>query len=126
MPVSSQEYNMFHEVQEFIIEDNEVYEGEDNDENCEDDLYIPPSNFESIIRDPYLVTFFHELCENRGYNSPVSSFQRTCYFNGTNSFAVNINRFIKFIIIGGAEIQNNRLLLLLLFFKKKTIYYFLL
>ncbi|CAG8694768.1 uncharacterized protein OCT59_019412 [Rhizophagus irregularis] len=88
MPISSQEY-MYHEGH---IDDNEVavsrYEGEDNDENYEDDLYVSPSNFESIIKDPYLLAFFRELCENRSYGSPVSSFERTCYFNGANSFAI--------------------------------------
>jgi len=88
---STPEY-IFHESQDFMIDDNEAavsrYEGEDNDENYEDDLYVPPSNFETIAKDPLLLAFFHELCENKGYSSPVSIFERTCYFNGANSYAI--------------------------------------
>jgi len=97
MPISSQEYdNMLHESQEYIMDDNEtavnryeeMNEGEDDDENYEDDLYVPPSNFETTFKDPYLVTFLRELYENRGYGSPVASFQKICYFNGADSYAI--------------------------------------
>jgi hypothetical protein len=104
----SQEYDidMLHEGQEYMIDGNSshevVVEGEDDDENYEDDLYIPPSNFDNTVNDPIIKNFFRELSEN---GSPVASFHKICYFNGADSYAVIINclffllslNFTKFI-----------------------------
>ncbi|GBB84179.1 hypothetical protein RclHR1_10800006 [Rhizophagus clarus] len=84
MPISSQQFIMFREDNEAAVS---KYEGGDNDEYYEEHLYVSPSNLEAILKDPYIMTFFSGLCEN-SYGPPVSSFQRTCYFNGANSFAI--------------------------------------
>jgi len=95
IPTSSQD--MLNEGQEYMMDSNysyetryeEVTEGED-DENYEDDandLYVPPSNFETTVKDPFFTTFVRELSqdENNGY---VASFQKICYFNGADSYAI--------------------------------------
>jgi hypothetical protein len=129
---------MLHEGQEYIMMDSnssyenvfnrneEVIEGEDDYENYEDnanDLYVPPSNFETTVKDPHLATFVRELLQNEN-NGYVASFQKICYFNGADSYAVNINcSFLFFyisqnllIFLGGAENKNIYLFIIIIFF----------
>ncbi|CAI2198065.1 1534_t:CDS:2, partial [Funneliformis geosporum] len=84
----SQEYNSSHDTP--ACKEVVSTEGENDDLDYEDstnELYVTPSNFETTVSDPYISTFIDELLqdENDGF---VASFQKICYFNGADAYAV--------------------------------------
>lgn len=98
MPASTEyDIDMLHECQEYNSSHDSPAnkeavstEGEDDDLDYEDatnELYVTPSNFETTINDPYISAFIEELLQDE-IDGFVASFQKICYFNGADAYAV--------------------------------------